>query len=369
LRASTHATRTNTPTRTPRSPHAQVRRALLGALDSEDRSIWIPAARALAAIGDERAISPLREKVEEWGPRMYGYRSGPGADALSALVAFNNERVARELIPLFSDDWMDAARRPAVDALVLLGEPAVRPVCEQLLTNKNPAFGRQRAMWVLQRIGSPSALPDVKDFVRAYIGGLDSGFGDRVVADVGARRGQLILDNPTLLGSAIDYLADQEDPEVAGLLADLLTYSVRASTRGSFGRISGLTVDCIKAIGRMGAAAAAQALEAVVTSPHEGFYERSRAADALESVGATVDWDAPWYLFVKQDWDKLVSLGEPALEQLAAAMDDGAFEPAIDAIVRIGGPRAVELLTEASGSRDQSTRLAAERALKRLGQK
>jgi HEAT repeat protein len=339
---------------------------LLGALDSEDPSIWIPAARALAAIGDERAISPLREKVEDWGPRMNGYRSGPGADALSALVAFNNERVARELISLFSDNWMDAARRPAVAALVSLGEPAARPVCEQLKTNKNPAFGSQRAMEVLKRIGSPSALPDVKDFVRAYIGGpelsarqIRAGYSDV------HRPG---LDNPTLLGSAIEYLADQEDPEVAGLLADLLTYLTGRFREGG-SAISIMTMDCIRALRRMGATAAIPALEAVVTSPHAGGTERSWAVGALESVGAAVDWNAPWYLLAKQDWDKLVSLGEPALEQLVAALEDGGCKPAIDAIARIGGPRAVGVLTEASDSRDMTVRFDANNALKRLGQK
>ncbi|MGZ4517742.1 MAG: hypothetical protein ACXVXN_07445 [Mycobacteriaceae bacterium] len=341
---------------------------LLGALDSEDPSIWIPAARALAAIGDERAISPLRVKVEYWGPRMNGYCSGPGADALSALVAFNNERVAEQLVSLFSGSWMDNARGPAQDALVSLGEPAVRPVCEQLKPNKNPAFGSQLAMTVLKRIGSPSALPDVKDFVREYIGG-------REVRNPAVQVGTRGLDDSTCITSAIEYLADQEDPEVADLIADLLTYLTgrfREFAIGGAGRsgISLIATACIAALRRMGATAAAPALEAVVTSPHAEQYERSLAADALESVGATVDWDAPWCLLAKQDWDKLVSLGEPALEQLVAALEESdTCKPAIDAIARIGGARAVGVLTEASHGQDMTARIEAERALERLGQK
>lgn len=335
---------------------------LLGALGNEDPDVWIPVAQALAAIGDERAIGPLSEKVGDWAPRGHGYESGPGADALTALLAFKNEAVAEQLVLLFSENWMYNARRPAEDALVSLGEAAVKPVCDQLKPGKNAAFGSGLAMDVLKRIGSPSALPDVKDFVRAYIGGREVRVHAVQVGVAGA-------DDYGCIKSAIEYLADQEDPEVAGLLADLLAYLIGRLGEywpGSGGRsgISIMTMTCIEALRRIGATAAMPALEAVVTSPHTDRSERSMAARALRTVGATVDWNAPWYLLAEQDWDRLVSLGEPAFEQLVAALEDsGTCDPAIDAIARIGGLRAVDVLSEAQHSRDMAVRTSARDAL------
>jgi len=89
----------------------------------------------------------------------------------------------------------------------------------------------------------------------------------RPAAQAGARG----LDDSSCIKCAIEDLADQEDPEVASLLADLLAYPSEHFgdfLLGSQGRsgTSIMTMDCIAALQRIRATAAIPAFDAVVTS-------------------------------------------------------------------------------------------------------
>lgn len=219
---------------------------LLKALDNEDSDIWIPAAWALAATGDERAFYPLRAKVQHWGPARISFAPSPFPDALGAFVALGDERVAGSLVALFSASWSEDARGGAAHALVALGEPAVAPVAEQLRPDKNPAFGASLAAEVLKRIGSPSALPAVTVFLREFIAGRE------VRHPAGAMASQYQVDTGCI-EAAIGYLATQDDPEAAALLADLLTYLTAPSTKysmrgGSLLAIEHMTTACTQAL-------------------------------------------------------------------------------------------------------------------------
>lgn len=93
---------------------------------------------------------------------------------------------------------------------------------------------------------------------------------------------------------------------------------------------------------------------------------RKAAAEALKKIGLTADPEAQaWYLVALEEWDRVVDLGEVALEPLIIALKEGEV-CAARAMGEIGDARAAEPLAAALKG-DYYVRKAAAEALGKIG--
>ena len=122
-----------------------------------------------------------------------------------------------------------------------------------------------------------------------------------------------------------------------------------------------------KALGEIGDARAIEPL--IDALKDESEYVRSAAAEALDKLGWQPDTEErkAAYWAAKQEWDKCVEIGAPAVEPLIIALKDWRVrEAAAEALGKIGAP-AVEPLIDALRDKSEDVRKAAAEALGEIG--
>jgi HEAT repeat protein len=119
------------------------------------------------------------------------------------------------------------------------------------------------------------------------------------------------------------------------------------------------------ALGAIGDARAVKPLSALIRDSKKVV--RKAAAEALAKIGPSADPESQgWYLVALEQWDRVVLLGEAAVEPLIAALGNGEIDAA-RALGEIGSARATEPLVSVLNDRDRDLRKAAARALEQIG--
>jgi HEAT repeat protein len=262
------------------------------------------------------------------------------------------------LIKALGHEKDSRVRQAAVAALRQIGDVrAVGALCDLL----NDAEFRVKVA-AAEALGTIGDLRAVEPLIKA----LDGGFNKPQSAAAGALAQ---IGDPRALEPLISALEDSHNDQ-----------KVREAAATALRAMGPLPVDALK---------------------HGEWSVRERAAKALDGLG----WrpndleETAWYWAAKGDWAKCVAIGIPALEPLITALQDRthafpgavealgsigdsrAIEPlvaalkggvgdepaaAANALVRIGGPRPVELLLPVLRERPSERKAAAE-ALDRLG--
>ena len=119
------------------------------------------------------------------------------------------------------------------------------------------------------------------------------------------------------------------------------------------------------ALGAIGDARAVKPLTALIRDSKKVV--RKAAAEALSKIGPSSDPESlAWYLVALEQWDRVVSLGEAAVEPLIAALENGEIDAA-RVLGEIGSARATGSLVSVLKDRDYFLRKAATRALEQIG--
>lgn len=336
---------------------------LISILKAEDSFVRTATAEALGVLGDARAVGPLIHALED------NQRNVQHA-ALTSLGEIGNSRSVEALIDtLKSND--DETAAIAAKALRQIGDlRAVDPLIARL--EQKPADRRysyigsyqQQAIITLGRLGDKRAVkplieamkePDTcKDALRAL-----RGFGD-----------------PRAVKPAINAIKNQysSTPFVNTIAIELIEKvgpraikSLVASLKETDSKYRKLAVDMLVKFGVPSVEPLVGALSG--SSP---AHKRESAAEALDRL----DWKPDgrdsevWYWIAKSEFKNCVKLGGIAVKPLITLLNskNTKIHPAaIEALEKIGDPRAVPTLTEKLNVKDSKIRNAAAKALGQLG--
>ena len=288
--------------------------SLIEALKAKSRN----AARALGQLGDKRAIEPLIEALQEKDVRETAAKAldslgwMPEKDNQSALYyiskgEFNKCAELGELAvdPLITELKRDnfLTRANAKKALTEIGEPSIEPLIDILNNNafKNNQLCAASAE-VLEAIGwTPS---DDETAAVYYI--------SRNEWDECVKLG------PTAVEPLVSALKDEK-------------YEVRKSAALTLGKIgdphavmpliAALNEGFPYAADALGQIGDTRAIEPLMESM-KNVFSRSAAAKALE----TFDWSPnddeikSWYYIAKNEWEKCIEIGDPAVKPLIASL-------------------------------------------------
>jgi len=175
--------------------------------------------------------------------------------------------------------------------------------------------------------------------------------------------------------AVVDWLASSLAEKDCG------DYGTRISILGDFGSTrattsiipaledqnEGIRKKAVDALGKIGDVRAAEPLAKALTD----HSLRKEVAHVLDQLGWKPgnDAEAVHYLLAKGEWDRLVTMGEPAVEPLIESLrhqDTSVRKGAAQTLGELGSERAIEPLTRASSDKDEGVRRAAQAALRRI---
>jgi HEAT repeat protein len=283
---------------------------LIQALKDKDINVRRGAAETLGKTGDARAVEPLIQALKEENEDIR-------RNAALALGEIGNAKAVEPLIQALKDEDR-YVRRYTAWALGGIGEPAVESLI-LILKDKDNYF-RSRAAETLGGIGEPAVEP------------LIQALKDK---DVDVRK------------IAAETLGEIGDARVVGPLIQSLKDEdgdVRRNAEVALGKIRD-----VRAVEPL-----AQALK------DEDCDVRWKVAGALDKLSwkPEDDIEKAYYLIAKEQWDKLVKLGEPAVKPLIQALKDKDIDVrkrAAEVLIGIGKP-AVERLIRALKNKDRYVR-------------
>ena len=325
---------------------------LMDTLNSEVPDIRQHVAMALGYMGDTKTVEPL---IVALGDDYSSVR----VQAAEALGKIRDAKAVKPLIAALKDDEI-AAREAAAKALIKIGKPAVNALVKTL--KDRDALVRMRVIDILGKIGGTQIeeliISALKDRVRDV---------RWKAVDTLSRIGDAKAVEPLIeaLKDADDYirwnaakaLGELGDARAAAPLIDALKDKyVRRPAAEALGKI-----------------ADASAVDPLIKAlKNKDYHIQLTAADTLEKIGwkPENDIELAVYLIVKKKWEKLPSIGKPAVAPLINALKDGDYlvrRSASEALGKIGDARAVELLINALKDEDYLVRRNAAGALGNIG--
>lgn len=303
--------------------------ALLQVVEDPNEYIRSDAIRALGGIGDSRALPALVRRLDD-------ANFNNQEDAAAALARIGDRRAAAPLVAmLHATEKHRHARTAAAQAVIALADPSVVGSLLDSLRSGDE-LGRMLALQVIGAIGDGRCVPPVV----AALHDRSESIRRQAVSTLGALRDQRATE--PLLG-----FLGREQPG------------------------SGLCVEIIGALGRLGDARAGAALSSLLDHPSEEV--RTSAAAALDAIGhrPTDPAGKARRLAAQRRWDELAALGwETASGPLLSMLKNGDGKSRRDAVaglVHFGVQNAQEPLIGALTDADQEISTAAAEALARLG--
>jgi HEAT repeat protein len=319
---------------------------LIATLRDTDHYVRCDVIEALGKIGDPRAIEPLIATLKD-------AEESVRETAIEALRKIGQSAI-EPLIATFTDETFINVKGnyKVYDALAQIGAPAVEPLSAALKDDKETV--REGAAITLSLIKSGrtvepliAALKDKNFTVRVYaIKALGKNGDPRAVEPLSAT-----LKDPEwhVRENAADALGEIGDARaVQPLIAALSEVE------------SHIVLAAGNAVGNIGV----PALESLI-------YVRKSFVDALDKLGWQPDQGTAGaaYQIARNNWERCVQIGAPAVEPLIAALKDrnsGVRKLACEALGKIGDARAVEPLIAASKDAIESVRNSAAEALKQI---
>jgi HEAT repeat protein len=305
--------------------------------DADDSHVGKEAAIALGQIGDPRAVEPLAVALED-------RKSTIRYAACSALGKVGDVRAVKPLVAVLKDTD-ERMLKAASGALVKIGALAVEPLIDAL---KNPGV-RSEAIRALEDIGWQ---PEQNEAGAIYW--------------IAKQQWDMCVEIGTpAVEPLIDALRDR-DRDVrkrAAEALDKLGWRPEQNEAGATYWVVKQQLDKCTEIG-------APAVEPLIDALKDPDV-RSEAICALEDIGWQLEQNeaGATYLIAKQQWDRCVEIGAPAVEPLIDALGDTSEyvrKSAAQALERIGDRRAAESLIATLKDSSYDVHLAAVEALRRL---
>ena len=338
---------------------------LVSRLQDPVRSVRLSVIGALARIGDPRSGAPLIQSLRDPSPEVRSaalsaltrLRTAEAliptlallqdeneivrTRAVATLGAIGNERAVTELIGCLDHNLL---ARPAVDALVEVGAPAVAPLCA-VLRESSDRLARASALNALTRIGAPEAADTIIDELEIG-GGLPEDTLVLALGQVVSERGMMPLI------ARLDH--DETAVRIAALVAlgGHLTHGVSDLRAGE------------ALLGRLDAETDQERLLALLLLARIGD---SRAADRAADLSLNAERNST---AAQQILPIISSQSNSGLaEEVSSALATGWPErtAAIRALGASGSPAAVDPLLEVLSDRRSALRNEAAQALGRLG--
>jgi HEAT repeat protein len=284
----------------------------------EDSSVRQAAARALGQIGDVRAVEPLIAALKN-------SKIVVGQAAAGALGQIGDARAVEPLIAALKGKKYDVCKA-AVAALAKIGVLALEPLIAALKDSRWDV--REAVAGVLGEIGDARAAEPL-------IFALNDSDNNVRKAAVGA------------LGQIGDVRS------IEPLIAALSRYDVRKAA--------------VDALGQLGDAHAIEPLMVALKDSDKNV--RKAAVAALDKIGLRPGQDecAATYWVVKEEWNKCIEIGAPAVGPLIAVLGDNRVRTsAAYALVEIGAPAVEPLIAELKVGNNCS-RMEARNALDKIG--
>jgi HEAT repeat protein len=274
-------------------------------------------ARVLEQIRDKRAVEPLIEALSD----------NHGLVRKSAIEALGQIGDARAVEPLITglNNEDDEIRLSVVSALKQIGdERAIEPLIT-VLKDKDTDV----------RISAASAL--------GQIGG-----GRAVMALIDA-----LNDKNAKVRESVIYALGRIDDDAITEVSETAVERLITALKDP---VSDIRTIIARALGQMGDDRAVEPL--VEALQDESNAVRQTAAIALEKL----NWDpdksktGAYYWIAKQQWDKCVEIGSPAVEPLISAFgskDANVRNSAVNALVMLGKDHSLDALYEASKNKNE----------------
>lgn len=355
----------------------------------KDANIRRAAASVLGAMKDPRAIQPLAEALNDLA---YGVR----VTAVKSLAAIDDTRVVEPLIQALGDDHNDV-RYAATESLVTIGQPAVDPLI-QALKDQSRMIRETAAylLFTLRMLGITDAERAESNLIAAL---RDQYSGVRKAAAValcaiGSAQavGPLIqmLQSPSAelrvaAAKALGFIGGEQGTEALIMALKDKNTEVRKAIARALGtnggeqavaplvqtltdhekEVRGAAKDALKEIGNPAVPRLEKALR------KDGLVQKA-AADILEAL-AWEPKDAQqeaYYCIAKNDWDRCVQIGVPAVEPLIGVLKDSSYRKRRDAVKALGmihDERVEKVLIGALKDVDAEVRVAAVDALRGIG--
>ncbi len=317
-------------------------KGLIKALSYEDSIVRRFAVKALAEIGDFRALEPLITALQDKDYRV-------SAAAATALSQIGSPAVEPLIAALKGNDYR--VRKAAAIALGQIGSPAVESLITAL-QDKNYHV-RKAAATTLDNLGWQ---PDQDENGALYWIAKEK--WDRCIQ----------IGSPAV-EPLITALKDG-NPNAAIALGQIgAVQAVEPLITALKDGNSDVRQAAATALGHIGDV---QAVEPLITALNDdNSYVCAAAATALDNLGWQPDQDenGALYWIAKEEWDRCIQIGSPAVEPLIAAMEDGnsdVREAAAIALGQIGSP-AVEPLIATLEDGNPDVREAAAITLGQIG--
>jgi len=286
-------------------------KGLIKALDyKKDANVRKAAAGALGQIGNEQAVEPLIGTLKDENRQVQ-------EAAVKSLGRINNERVITPLLEAYKNEYL---RKFAIKGLITSlehGKTSVRRAVTM-------ALGRIKEVWAMQLL--INALKDSSNEMRY------------TAAEALGKNGYNQAVRPLITAIKSE---DEKMNEIA--------------------------IKALKDIGLSG-------IEAFITAPEKGDWgKRLAVAEALEYLEWQPDKSelAAIYWIMKQQWEKCVEVGVPAVESLILTLtgkDENMRGKAAWALAQIGDSRAIIPLINSLKDEDSGVHEATIKALKEIGQ-
>jgi len=303
-------------------------------------------AEALGKIGDKSAIPSLQKevaKVNDWRVQYC---------AINALANIGGAESAEVLIKAHALEYITAygnliewKPQDAKNALVKIGQPAVKPLIEALSNAKEYSSDEKDKMAaILGLIGDKSAVEALIQFLLRS--DLNGGYDHAKM-------------------TAAEALGTFKDPRAIEPL--IKTYLIDTDAR-----VRSWAIDALGEIGDT------RAIDTLIKALEDEDYVRQRAAAALDKFkNKPMNQDQLiLYYIAKHDWDKLAKIGSSAVEPLIKTLsEDGVSfgdqkwvsQHAAETLGKIKDLRAVEPLMQALSNKEYIIRAAAAKALGEIG--
>lgn len=320
---------------------------LVHALRDAHHQVCLAACISLSKMGDQRAVEPLIKVVTHQAPDVR-------AAAVSALGKLRDSRAVPPVVALLQDTDPDV-REAAVVALGLIGDEQAIEHLVMSLTDPQSSI-RQAAANALRRIEpywerSEAAMRAISKLQAALKS--NDYWVRHSATDVLKKLGVTQTHDKQLLTDSDGAL--QKRQAAQNVLFSMLSDSDRAFRQAAS-----------EALGRIGLSDSISRLVERLSDSDRGV--QSAAARSLE----TLRWqpekaaDKARQLVALERWSEAISIGPEAVDALVATLswnDVFARRRAIEALVHIGGPRAVAALRAVATDPDSALREEASAAL------
>ncbi len=331
----------------------QAREALVSVLNDSERLVRIAAISALGQTGNWREIEPLIKDSDE-GVRL---------TVAETLGQIGDGQAIKSLMSALKDDKSWRVREAAAQSLENLGwQP------EKNETGVLYWIAKQQWDKCIE-IGKLAVKPLIS-ILMDYFMGYDINVRTGVVKTLGQIGDKQAVESLSSALNDRDMNVQIAAAEALGQIGDKQAVESLISSLEDY-EYEEVRFTAANALGRIGGDRAIAVLITMLEDEDRNVCEI--AAQSLENQGWQPDKDetGAFYWIAKQQWDKCIEIGKPAVQPLISILmgyyDTAVYIAVIEALEQIGDEQAIESLLRTLDSRYKDVRIAGIKALGQTG--